>query len=63
MQRVKIICDRCGNEVKKKTVNRYRLYKYLLVCHDNDEIDLCENCERQLVDWFMKGDTQIDLHH
>ena len=63
MQRTKVICDRCGKEVKYPIKRHFRLYRYLLISvTDDDRVDLCERCEQQLIDWFMKGDARIDMH-
>ena len=64
----KIVCDRCGAEVKKKpsfmnlqfpAVVAGVAVKESLLC-DFYEFDLCDDCKVALVEWIRKGKEQTD---
>ena len=52
----KCICDRCGTEMEKKSVWFEELPRLELKIRKNpietEPVDLCEECSRELDDWF-----------
>ena len=64
----KTVCDRCGDEIKKKpsfmnmqfpAVVAGVAVKESLLC-DFYEFDLCDDCKVALVEWIRKGKEKDD---
>lgn len=62
----KIVCDRCGAEIKKQPSFMNIKLPVVIVnaavketlLGDFHEFDLCDKCKEDLVDWIWKGKEQ-----
>lgn len=62
----KMVCDRCGKEMEKKSVWFENLPRFELKLRKNpvetESVDLCEECLRGLDDWFANKEKECNCN-
>lgn len=55
---LKVNCERCGKEYLKDCTNRASIHVGILspdIMQGINIIELCEDCQRELLEWVEKG--------
>ena len=55
MEKTKVYCDRCGNEIEYPIEKHFNLVKRklrLINRIDHEDVDLCQECSTSLENWF-----------